>query len=66
MNHQRYHYSDPHSKALLFKLASPKMIMDFYAITGKIIEIIDNAEEEDGLGFDPEELLNHPAWEWYD
>ena len=52
-------------KALLYKLAAPKMVMDFYVMTGRIIEILDNAEE-DGLDFDVEELLNHPAWEWND
>jgi len=52
-------------KALLYKLAAPKMVMDFYVMTGRIIELLDNAEE-DGLDFDVEELLNHPAWEWND
>ena len=51
--------------ALMYKLAAPKMVMDFYVMTGRIIEILDNAEE-DGLDFDVEELLNHPAWEWND
>lgn len=50
-------------KALLYKLAAPKMVMDFYVLTGKITDLLDLAEE-DGLEFDPEELLNHPAWEW--
>ncbi len=50
-------------KALLYKLAAPKMVMDFYVLTGKITDLLDLAEEDE-LEFDPEKLLNHPAWEW--
>jgi len=60
---------DVEFRALLHKLAAPKMVMDFYVMTGRIIEILDNAEE-DGVDFSDlfpnEEFLNHPAWEWND
>jgi hypothetical protein len=61
------HYRQPghEFKMLLYKLAYPRMIMEFYVKTGNIMELID-AMQEEYPEWEPESLLDHPAWELYD
>lgn len=53
-------------KRLLYRLAAPRMIMDFYVMTGNVIAMLDDLEEDAEDYTDPERYFDHPAWQWPD